>query len=493
MNEYERIALETRKKVSKLTLEQQRQILKTYEKSISKLAKKATSARDESLSKRWLLDYTKELKQAKKELAKEIKDSLENSISKAAAIGTEGEQLIFTEIFKMVDIDTGEHFTTMFSQVQKGVIEDIISGNLYRDKKTLSQRIWSHSDKFEKDIQYIINRGILEKKSALELARDLEKFVKEPAKREWEWSKVYPNLTKTKIDYNAQRLARTAINHAYQTASIKSSNMNPFVEGIEWRSAQIHDRTCDLCFERHGKVFPKDDVPLDHPSGLCTMLSYISKSLDEVADELHDWLYDGNNPILDDWYKDYGDYFAFKKLGDSYNKGFKDIMTGRTAGQNTRESPINDKDVYSINKYISSESYRINEGLRNRTGLTKEQMDLANGLDTALSKVPNYEGDLSRSLFFFSEEDVEKFIKGYEIGSMKTFNEYLSTTKGETYNPYGQVEISIINSMKGKDISEYNPGEQEILYPRGSKFKILDIRKNNDKYNITMEEDDDDD
>ena len=321
MNEYEKIAKEARKKVSKLTLEQQKQILKLYEDTIEDLAKKATT-KNKSLTKRWALDYIKELKQAKKELAKEIEASLGTSISKAADIGTEGEQLIFKKIFKLVGIDTGDHFTAMFSQVKNEVIEDIISGNLYKDHKTLSSRIWDTSNKFGKDIQYVISQGILEKKSAIELARDLEKYVKEPAKRGWDWQKIYPYLKNIPVDYNAQRLARTCINHSYQTSTIKSSNKNPFVEGIKWRSAQIHGRTCDLCIERattdqYGLgegIFPIDDVPLDHPNGLCTMIPYIPKSLDEVAGELRDWLDGSSNDKLDEWYNEYGDYFAFKKL-----------------------------------------------------------------------------------------------------------------------------------------------------------------------------------
>lgn len=312
-NEYEKIAKEVRKKVSKLTLEQQKQILKLYEDTIAYLAKKAT-AKNKSLTKRWALDYIKELKQAKKELAKEIEASLGTSISKAADIGTEGEQLIFKKIFKLAGIDTGNHFTTMFSQIKNEVIEDIISGDLYKDHKTLSSRIWDTSNKFGKDIQYVINQGILEKKSAIELARDLEKYVKEPAKRGWNWNKIYPYLKNTPVDYNAQRLARTCINHAYQTSTIKSSNKNPFVEGIKWRSALIHGRTCNLCKERHGQVYPKDNVPLDHPNGLCTMIPYIPKSLDEVAGELRDWLDGSSNDKLDKWYNKYGEYFAFKKL-----------------------------------------------------------------------------------------------------------------------------------------------------------------------------------
>jgi len=373
----------------------------------------------------------------------------------------------------------------MFSQVQKGVIEDIISGSIYYDNKTLSRRIWDATNKFQGDIQYVVARGILEKKSALELARDLEKFVEDPARRPWSWGKVYPNMRNTTVDYNAQRLARTAINHSYQIASIKSANLNPFVEGIEWQSAMIHGRTCQICMDRDGRIFPINDVPLDHPNGLCTMVPYISKSLDEVAAELRDWIDGEDNPALDDWYDKYREYFAFKGVRDSYNNV---NITNMFFGEKAKNSTINAQDVGYINKYISSESYIINEGLRNKTGLSKEHMDIVNGLDIALSKISNYEGNLSRSLYFYSEEDIDKFLKGYEVGAIKIFNEYLSTTKGEIYNPYGQVQIFIINSKKGKDISKYNSEEQEVLYPRGAKFKVLEIKKDEDKYNIVMEE-----
>ncbi len=314
MNEYVKIAIEIRKKISELTLEQQKDLLELYEETIEELANKAVVSRDKSLNQRWLLDYIKELTKAKKELVKELNKQTRGFATKAAKAGTEAEQLIMLKILESAGIDPGNHFRTMFSQVQDKIIKDIISGNLYKDKKTLSSRIWNYGQDFEKDIQYTINRAILEKKSAIELARDLEKYVKKPAKRGSDWGKCYPNLRNKKVDYNAQRLARTSINHAYQTASIQSSSMNPFVEGIQWRSALIHGRTCDLCRERHGQIFPVNDVPLDHPQGICTMIPYIPKSLDEVADELKNWLEGNGNPKLDMWYNEYGEYFAFKEI-----------------------------------------------------------------------------------------------------------------------------------------------------------------------------------
>jgi len=123
------------------------------------------------------------------------------------------------------------------------------------------------------------------------------------------------------------RLARTSINHSYQTASIQSSTLNPFVEGIEWQSALIHGRTCGLCQERHGTIYPIDEVPLDHPSGLCSMLPTVGKGLDQVAEELKSWLDGEDNPILDNWYDNYGDYFSGlskAKHGIINIKGYED-------------------------------------------------------------------------------------------------------------------------------------------------------------------------
>lgn len=314
MTEYIKMAMEAREKVTRLTLEQQKDILDMYEEVIEGLASKAGEAKSETLTKRWLTDYLKEVAAERRELQKKLNKAIKDSANIAARHGTSIQLQMFAEIQKLGSIDLGPHFKDMFSKVPKDVIESIVSGELYKDGRSLSQRIWILGNDLGKDVQYIINQGILEKKSAIELAQDLEKYVKEPARRSTTWGKTYPNLRSKRVDYNAQRLARTAINHAYQEATRKSSAMNPFVEGIEWQSALIHDRTCEVCRDRHGQVFPIDKVPLDHPNGLCTMIPVIEKSLDDIAEELRDWIDGGNNSKLDKWYSEHGDYFALKKL-----------------------------------------------------------------------------------------------------------------------------------------------------------------------------------
>ena len=314
MNEYEKITNETRKQVSKLTLLQQRDIVRIYDEAIKSISEQVKKAGNKTLSKRWLIDYRKELGSTRAELARALGKSITGYTTLAADKSIEGQAKILGIILNEAALDTGNHFSTAFSVVQKDVIADIISGGLYKDKRGLSSRIWIYTKDNKKDVESIILQGIAEKKSAIKIAEDLQEFVKPKAQRSTTWGKAYPMLMGKIIDYNAMRLARTSINHAYQTATIRSSNMNPFVDGILWRSAAIHGRTCDVCMDRDGQIFPKNDVPLDHPNGLCTMIPYITKSTDEVAEELYDCVYGEYNPKLDEWYKEFGEYFINKTI-----------------------------------------------------------------------------------------------------------------------------------------------------------------------------------
>lgn len=311
MNEYVQRSKAARRRVSELTLQQQNQILGIYRDAIAELGGRLQSPTARELDKYWMAGYRKALIETEKEMAKELRKNTKGAMGQAAEYGTDPQQEIMGDIIRGAGINTSEDSSKdFFMNVQKQVVENILGGNLYKDHKTLSRRIWNCTNKFGTNIQYVITKGLAEKKSAVELAADLEEFVKEPAKRGWDWQKVYPRIRNAPVDYNAVRLARTCINHAYQTATIQSCRINPFVEGIEWQAAVLAGRTCPLCMKRDGQIYLVDDVPLDHPNGHCTMLPYIPKSMQEVTDELHDWLNGGDNTALDTWFDIFGDYFA---------------------------------------------------------------------------------------------------------------------------------------------------------------------------------------
>ena len=149
---------------------------------------------------------------------------------------------------------------------------------------------------------------------------------------------------------------------------------------------------------------------------------------------------------------------------------------------------LSENEKRAINTYISSESYIINDKLRNNIPMDKDEIEICKHLDSALKKCPVYTGTLQRSLSFSNSQAMDAFLEPYiGYGSIK-YKEYISTTKGKTYNPEGQVQIFIQNTKKGRDISLYNSGEQEVLYERESEFTIINMVEKNDKVYILLEE-----
>lgn len=187
-----------------------------------------------------------------------------------------------------------------FSHVSMDVIESIITGRVYQGDWSLSKAIWFHTKKAKADINSIIAQGIAMNKGSYDIAKDLEKYVNPSAKKDWKWSKVYPGTNKV-VDYNAQRLARTMVSHAYQQAFVRTTQKNPFVTKYRWISSNS-SRVCELCASRDGNYYSKDDLPLDHPNGMCTYVAVMEDSMIDIADRIADWAQGKSDPALDEYY-----------------------------------------------------------------------------------------------------------------------------------------------------------------------------------------------
>lgn len=194
----------------------------------------------------------------------------------------------------------GIKLNTSFTRIPTDVLVEIRSGKIYNEKWYLSDAIWQDQKSKLRTINAMITNGVAAGKTTLEIAQDLEKYVDPKARKSWDWFKVYPHSA-AKIDYNAQRLARTVIAHAYQRATIREAKTNPLSMGIMWHSA-LSERSCEICIDRDGKIFAPDDLPLDHPNGLCTY-SIVTPSMDDIAARLADWVNGSEDVELDAWYR----------------------------------------------------------------------------------------------------------------------------------------------------------------------------------------------
>lgn len=150
---------------------------------------------------------------------------------------------------------------------------------------------------------------------------------------------------------------------------------------------------------------------------------------------------------------------------------------------------LTDEEQYALNQYLSFESYGINNKLRNGMQLNDMEKTMVKNLDSALKKMPHYEGNLSRSLYFGEPEKVKTFISQFHAGDDVLFLEFVSTTNAsKLYNPEGEVQIFIRNAKNGRNIAAYNSAEAEVLYERGTKFKVMNIVDTDGSYNMFLEE-----
>ena len=218
-----------------------------------------------------------------------------------------------------------------FGKLEDEVVQRVLTGKIYKNNWKYSKSIWGNSKKASDDINQIVAKGLAENKSSYEIAKELEKYVNPNAAKPWDWGKVYPGSGKV-IDYNAQRLARTLTNHAYQEAVIRSTKKNPFAKGVKWETTNSHTGPCEVCRQRATQdhyglgpgVFPVDKVPLDHPNGKCTLTVVLIKDEDEIDDMLVNWVNspEGTYPQIDDYVKSIG-YDVSKFVTKPTSKAFK--------------------------------------------------------------------------------------------------------------------------------------------------------------------------
>lgn len=295
VKQYRDLVREAQKKRIRITKEQQKEIRKLYGEIAADLSSQLSRHSDQTLTYRWLKDYAKELRRESRGVYRVIRDLVQNTMLETANAVTGAESAFWGGLVP----ELSERFSDVFSKIPDSVVNELLSGGVYRDFTGLSERIWNYQGKFNRDIQYVINQGIIAKKPAYDLAKDLEIYLNPKAAKPFDWSRVYPGIHKT-VDYNAQRLARTGVTHAYQMSFQRSTRENPFIEKYKWLSSNS-GRSCELCRQRNGRLFEKDELPLDHPNGMCTVIAVIPKSYEQIADELVDWANGKENPGIENW------------------------------------------------------------------------------------------------------------------------------------------------------------------------------------------------
>lgn len=170
LGNYLDLVRKAQKKRMQITRDQEKEIRGLYKEIATEMESSLKRHNPETLSYRWIQDYAKALRQDAKNLYKAIEQRVSSSVLAAGNAVTETERRFYTKACPSLS----ERFSDVFSTIPQEMVEELMNGGIYKGFAGLSERLWDYEKQFSRDIQTIINRGILAQKSAFDLAKDLE-------------------------------------------------------------------------------------------------------------------------------------------------------------------------------------------------------------------------------------------------------------------------------------------------------------------------------
>ncbi len=313
---------------------------------------------------------------------------------------------------------------------------------------TYSDRIWMYQDMLKNELSSLLQTGLIQGQNPRKLATHLRKRF---------------GVSQS----NAERLMITELARVQTEAQKQSFERN----GFEEYTFLALGNACPICKaldEKHFKVekmMPGTNAPPMHPRCRCSVAAY------EDSDDYEAWL-------------------------DFLSKG------GTTEGWNRLKNEeksdkiqLTEDEKRALWEYKSFRSYMINEFLRKDPEMKhfpEEEKAFVQTLDSALSKIPKYQGNLLRTVDFSDWPNPQRKADGYAnefvLDETIIIDQYWSTSKGVGYNKNANVKIYIQNAKNGRDISSVGLDEKEVLYERKSQFVVISKVFRDGIWNILLEE-----
>lgn len=364
---------------------QQKEIAKLYEDWADEIGERAKyyshkSTASAPVSERYYRELQKQLRQTSQEVSNEVYKKIKSNIYIVAdAVVSDNVKWLESFGFSSAGLNAA------FSYVPHEIVQNLITGQIYDSGWSLSSRIWGDNEQTLKDIYQVMAKGLAENKPIYEIAKDLESYVRPSAKLPWnlrmaDGKKIY----KKQVDYNAQRLARTLVQHGYQQSFIATTQKNPFITEYVWRSNG--SRVCDLCKARDGVHYKKTELPMDHPNGMCTMEPVV---VDNIVDQLTDWFNspDGTYPEIDAFAGNFG--YQASKIGN----------IGTQITQQIRS--YTDRQIKNASKFLKEFEFEDTSVDSYMSALKSTEQEFQNAFVDALKKkVKNW--DYSDGVSFYS-------------------------------------------------------------------------------------------
>ena len=230
--------------------------------------------------------------------------------------------------------------------------------------------------------------------------------------------------------------------------------------------AVIDDKTTPMCKSLHGQLF--------NVKGQNIFKRYSESAKGTVTFKCQGLVLGVNKPPITDHF-----HWCRSQLTYLIDRDELDIIKNELTGQEIQNA---------LKRYISADSYKINEKLYNGIPLTPEDEQFIMDIDSALRALPKYKGTVYRTMKINSNKHLEQILSVFDnpsqIGSWKS---YTSSSK-EIYDDSFNLVLKI-DSKTGRNLSKLNSeGGGEILFPRNTSFQLLNIKKENGKIYVRLEE-----
>jgi SPP1 gp7 family putative phage head morphogenesis protein len=360
-----------------------------------------------------------------------------------------------------VQIATGN--ADPFAAINTQQVEAIVTRPWSPDGTNFSEKIWKDRNQLVNYLDRELTQSLIRGEGPDRLIRELQDRFNVTSKQ-------------------AARLVQTEAAYFSTMSKIKSYKEMGFTKYTIL--AVMDAKTSEICMDMDGEVFDIEDMkvgataPPFHPNCRTTIAQY--EDTGDKAERSPGLLRDPNSGEMYSIPRD----MTYKEWEQKY---VKDAVENTADMEYNISAELTDDELYAINRYLSAESYVLNEKLRYDTSLSQRDLDLISNLDSALEKMPFYQGDISRSVHL-SGSQLDDFINSHQPGMERLYKAYTSFTFGETYNPEARVQIYIADSGSGRNISQHNNAENEVLYPRNTWFAVEHITEKNGCYYIRLKE-----
>lgn len=314
--EYEKWALEARKKYVELRLRQDPAIRGLYIRAADSIAKdlRGIQARtySDTLRRRHMEELEASLRREAARFTDDLLGQLQKAVQEAVNAGTGFSRAVALDLGKRAGWDGGR-LREVFAQANRQVVEAIWMRT--RDGLYLSDRIWRAGENLRVTMRDIIQEAVATGQDAVKTAKMLERYVRTDVRT---LAKDYPNMAKRmdgripgNISYEALRLARTETTAAFGEGTIAAARVSPSYVGMKWVLSKAHP-VADVCDNLASMdnglgagVYLPGEEPMypAHPNCLCCLIP-VHEQPENYVKRLKRWQENPDSePKLKEWYQ----------------------------------------------------------------------------------------------------------------------------------------------------------------------------------------------